>query len=103
MLSNSIKFTPSGGRVYVSVNEIAGSEGKHDFQLIVRDTGIGINKDQLPFITDRFYQADNTLVRKYEGAGIGLALVNELVKLMNGKLEVQSQEGKGSVFTVTAT
>jgi signal transduction histidine kinase/DNA-binding response OmpR family regulator len=103
LLSNAIKFTSPGGDIYVSVNRIAGLQAKDDLQLIVKDSGIGINEDQLPFIADRFYQADNTLVRKYEGAGIGLALVNELVKLMRGNLEIDSEEGKGSVFTVTAT
>jgi len=101
LLSNAIKFTPSGGNIYVSINSMETSQEKDVLLLIVRDTGIGINKDQLPFITDRFYQADNTLARKYEGAGIGLALVSELIKLMKGKLEIDSEEGKGSVFKIT--
>ena len=102
LLSNAIKFTPPGGNIYVIVERIAGLQGKDDLRLIVKDTGIGISKEQLPFITDRFHQADNTMVRKYEGAGIGLALVSELVKSMSAKLEIDSEEGKGSVFTITA-
>jgi signal transduction histidine kinase len=103
LLSNAIKFTLAGGDIFVSVDKIAGMDGRDVLRLTVRDTGIGIHKDHLPFITDRFYQADNSFKRKYEGAGIGLALLSELVKLMGGKLEINSEESKGSVFIITAT
>lgn len=102
LLSNAIKFTPAGGTIHIILYCTPGKEGRDEVQLRVKDTGIGINKDQLPFITDRFYQADNSLARKYEGAGIGLALTNELVKLMSGRLEIESEEGYGSIFTVIA-
>ncbi|HRI58850.1 MAG TPA: two-component regulator propeller domain-containing protein, partial [Saprospiraceae bacterium] len=68
--------------------------------LTVRDTGIGIPPDQLPHIFDRFYQADNSSTRKGEGTGIGLALVQELVKLFKGQIRVESMPGKGTTFTV---
>ncbi len=103
LLSNALKFTPSNGSIYVTLNKISESEGKANISFSVRDTGIGIAKAQLPFLTDRFYQADNSFTRKYEGAGIGLALVSELVKLMDGSLEIESEEGKGSVFTIKTT
>ncbi|MEP6952370.1 MAG: ATP-binding protein [Ginsengibacter sp.] len=103
LLSNALKFTPANGSIFVYINKISFTNGSCAIRLSVRDTGIGINKEQLPFITDRFYQADNNLTRKYEGAGIGLSLVNELVKLMDGTLEIDSEEGKGSTFTIEAT
>jgi len=103
LVGNALKFTPAKGNVFVSVNKIAASAESSTVQLKVEDTGIGIDENELPFITDRFYQADNKLSRKYEGTGIGLALVNELVNLMNGKLTVASEKGKGSVFTITTT
>ncbi len=96
LLSNAIKFTPEGGDVYVTVR----SELKRLF-LIVRDTGIGIPEEQLPHVFDRFYQADSSHSRRKEGTGIGLALCQELVQLMNGSIQVQSQAGKGSSFEMT--
>ena len=102
LVSNAIKFTPPGGTISVSVDMLPNKPGKHELRLVVKDTGIGISKDQLPFITDRFYQVDNSLVSPHEGAGIGLALVEELVKLAGGSLEIESTENKGSVFTVLA-
>ncbi len=103
LLSNALKFTPPGGAVFVTLKKITDSVQSATIQLAVKDSGIGINKEQLPFLTDRFYQADHHLTRKYEGTGIGLSLVNELVKLMNGTLEIKSEEGKGAVFSVSAT
>jgi signal transduction histidine kinase len=92
---NALKFTPSGGRVELRAE-------KHDdqFVLIVSDTGMGISAKNLPFVFDRFWQADGSSKRKYQGVGIGLALVKELVEIQGGTVSVQSQEGKGTTFTV---
>ena len=65
----------------------------------MKDTGIGINDDDLPKIFDRFYQVDNSTTRQYEGSGIGLALVKELVELHRGSIVVQSIAGEGTCFT----
>ncbi len=101
LLSNAIKFTPPGGDVYLLVEPAKNDrEGAEILRLQVKDTGIGIPDDQLPRIFDRFYQVDSSSIRAGEGAGIGLALTRELVRLMGGQITVQSKVGEGSVFTV---
>lgn len=95
LVFNALKFTPSGGRV-----EIGASRSGEQILISVSDTGIGISEKHLPFIFDRFWQADGSSQRKYPGTGIGLALVKELTELLGGKVEVQSEEGKGTTFTV---
>ena len=95
LLSNAIKFTPAGGNVYVHIRK----DERH-LILTVKDTGPGIPEEKLPYIFDRFYQADDSSTRKEEGTGIGLALTRELLKLMEGNISVQSSPGKGSEFQV---
>lgn len=97
LLSNAIKFTPSGGSVIVEVKHLPDTKL---IEINVSDTGIGIPKIHLDRIFDRFYQVDNKLTREYEGTGVGLSLTKELVELHKGKISVESEEGKGSVFTV---
>jgi two-component system, sensor histidine kinase ChiS len=93
MLSNSRK---PGGRIDVSVET-----PKPDIvEIRVKDSGIGISKDRLPYIFDRFYQADPSNTRKYEGTGIGLALAHELITLHGGTIGVESEEGVGSEFII---
>ena len=95
LMFNALKFTPAGG----SVTLRAEKQGE-EFVLTVSDTGMGIAAKNLPFIFDRFWQADGSSKRKYQGVGIGLALVKELVEIQNGKVTVESQEGQGTTFTV---
>lgn len=95
LLFNALKFTQEGGKVWVH----AGREGD-SFVLVVGDTGIGISEKNLPFVFDRFWQADSSSRRKHAGVGIGLALVKELTEMMRGSVEVKSAEGKGTTFTV---
>ena len=95
LVFNALKFTPAGGRVSLRAEK----QGE-EFILIVSDTGMGIAAKNLPFIFDRFWQADGSSKRKYQGVGIGLALVKELVEIQSGKVSVESQEGKGTTFTV---
>ncbi len=95
LLFNALKFTPAGGRVELRV-EKQGAE----LVLVVADTGMGIAQKNLPFVFDRFWQADGSSKRKYQGAGIGLALVKEVVEAQDGHVGVQSQEGQGATFTV---
>jgi CheY-like chemotaxis protein len=99
ILTNAIKFTPRHGNVKV-ISEVAEGDQGPMLKLAVKDTGRGIPEDQLPHIFDRFYQVDNSATRYGEGSGIGLALVKELVQLLDGQIEVQSSVQKGTVVTV---
>jgi signal transduction histidine kinase/AraC-like DNA-binding protein/AmiR/NasT family two-component response regulator/streptogramin lyase len=96
LLSNAYKFTPENGSIALTIAQ----PNADTWQIVVQDTGIGITADQLPHIFDRFYQADNTLTRRNEGSGIGLALVNELCKLLQGTIDVESFVGMGTKFTI---
>ncbi|MEM7372479.1 MAG: ATP-binding protein [Bacteroidota bacterium] len=95
LLSNALKFTSEGGKVICKVRQ---QEGQLELQ--VSDTGIGIPAEKLPLVFGRFYQVDSSSTRQGEGTGIGLSLTKELVELMGGRIEVQSELGKGSVFTL---
>jgi signal transduction histidine kinase/ligand-binding sensor domain-containing protein/AraC-like DNA-binding protein len=99
LLSNALKFTPPGGAVTVTAGKEGGS-----IVLKVSDTGTGISKENLSRIFDRFFQATSDsyrgLTRSGEGAGIGLALTRELVKLMSGEIFAVSEQGKGTTFVV---
>jgi signal transduction histidine kinase/ActR/RegA family two-component response regulator len=96
LLSNAIKFTPSGGRVEVRL-ERAGA----DVQIRVSDTGQGVSADFLPFIFDRFRQADGTSTRRHGGLGLGLAIVRHLIELHGGTVSANSAgEGCGTTFTI---
>jgi signal transduction histidine kinase/DNA-binding response OmpR family regulator/streptogramin lyase len=102
LLSNALKFTEAGGKVVFHAKAVPGASGAATsfLQLKVQDTGLGIAQEQLPHIFDRFYQADSSNTRPSEGTGIGLALVKELVTLLGGSVSVESELGKGAVFTV---
>lgn len=95
LIANAIKFTPEYGEV-----QVAAQKAGHNLRLSVKDTGIGISSEDLPGIFDRFRQADDISISGGEGTGIGLALAKELLKLMEGDIEVKSQLKKGSEFVV---
>jgi len=96
LLSNAIKFTPRGGRVQVTLRRI-----NSHIELDVADTGQGISSEFLPFVFDRFRQADASTTRKFGGLGIGLAIAKQLVELHGGVIRVKSDgPGRGSTFTV---
>jgi signal transduction histidine kinase/DNA-binding response OmpR family regulator len=99
LFSNAIQFTRAGGRVGVELSQ--GEEAGFPWvELRVEDTGIGIVKAKLPYLFDRFYQADASDTREHEGTGIGLALTKELVELHGGRIHIDSQEGEGTIVTV---
>lgn len=99
LLGNAIKFTSAGGSVKLMVSKQTGA-AEDLITFTITDTGIGISSDALPFIFDRFYQADDHSNRVYEGTGIGLSLVKELTHLLKGTITVESTLGKGAIFTV---
>ncbi|MEZ4777388.1 MAG: two-component regulator propeller domain-containing protein [Bacteroidia bacterium] len=99
LLSNALKFTEPGGKVVLHTQQQT-EAGQPYFQLKVSDTGIGISEENLTHIFDRFYQVDNTVTRRGEGTGIGLALTKELSELMQGRIQVESRLGEGTVFTL---
>ncbi|GAB3902688.1 two-component regulator propeller domain-containing protein [Larkinella knui] len=101
LLANAFKFTPAGKAVRMEIDYSAQSL-ENTLILTIQDTGIGMNSAHLEHIFERFYQIDQNIGRTvYEGTGIGLALVNELVKVLKGTIRVTSTEGIGTAFTVT--
>ncbi|ELR99608.1 GAF domain-containing hybrid sensor histidine kinase/response regulator [Gloeocapsa sp. PCC 73106] len=95
LLDNGIKFTQAHGKVILRV-----WCEKNEAIFQVEDTGIGISEHYLPQLFENFQQLENTRVRSYSGTGLGLAFTKQLVKLLNGTIEVESSLGKGSLFTV---
>ncbi len=106
LLNNAIKFTEEGEigvRVTPAQTEPIGSKSEesiYPIQISVKDTGVGIPKDKQKVIFDTFTQADTSITREYGGTGLGLAITSALVEKMNGKIWVESEEGKGSEFFV---
>lgn len=99
LLSNAFKFTPGGKQVLLRI-DYSSSGATGELVITVEDTGIGIAPVNLANIFERFYQVDSKVNRMYEGTGIGLSLVNELVKVLGGTITVSSTEGVGTTFTV---
>ncbi len=99
LLSNALKHTPSGGevRLQAAVTEF---QKQQTLEIRVSDTGEGIPGEHLPHIFERFYQVEKSQSPHTEGTGIGLSLSRELVRAMNGQIDVQSTPGKGTTFTV---
>lgn len=101
LLSNACKFTPAGGAVRISVGVDSGEEGAGVVEIQVANSGPGIPAEKLPYIFDRFYQVEGDGGAAYEGTGIGLALVKELVALHHGTVQAESEPGAETVFRVT--
>ena len=99
LISNAIKFTSKHGNVDIHIDKI--QENKTNlFLLKVRDSGLGISKEEQLHIFDKFYQVDSSLSKLNKGTGIGLALVKDFVELMNGTIEVESTHGVGTIFSI---
>jgi PAS domain S-box-containing protein len=95
VLDNAVKYTPSGGRVSVTIMPLHAAVA-----ITVNDTGIGIPERDIPLIFDKFYRAEDPLVRQERGTGIGLAVVRGIVDAHGGQVDVESAEGRGTTFTI---
>jgi len=96
LLSNAVKFTPEGGKIEVIV-----ASAPHYAQIQVRDSGIGLTPEFLPFVFDRFRQADPSITRSHSGLGLGLSICKHLVELHGGTIRADSEGlGKGATFTI---
>ncbi|MCL2810430.1 MAG: ATP-binding protein [Clostridia bacterium] len=101
LLSNSVKFTPQGGNVDFEANLIGTENGVNELRFSIRDSGIGITKEQMSRLFVSFQQADNSMARKYGGTGLGLVISKHLVELMGGTIHVESAPGQGTTFWFT--
>ena len=95
LIGNAVKFTPTGGTITVQLEQQGNT-----MILQVTDTGIGIPADQQQRIFERFYQVDGSMRRRYGGMGLGLSLVKEVIEALGGTIDVESELGHGSTFTI---
>jgi two-component system phosphate regulon sensor histidine kinase PhoR len=96
ILDNAVKFTPDGGKITVSARE----DGKGSVIIEVSDTGMGIPKSEIPRLGERFYRADKTRARELGGTGLGLSIVKHLLKAHQGRMEIDSQIGRGTTVSL---
>jgi two-component system phosphate regulon sensor histidine kinase PhoR len=96
LVDNAVKYTPPGGRVRLALGPSAGDGGT--VRVTVSDTGVGIERAQLPRVFERFYRVDSGRSRDTGGTGLGLAIVKHLTQAMGGRVGVESEIGKGSTF-----
>jgi len=95
IISNAVKYTNEGGNINIKVSEIEGL-----VSLSIKDSGMGISQEDIPFVFERFYRGDKSRNKMTGGSGIGLAIVKSIVMAHEGKIELESDLGKGSCFTV---
>jgi signal transduction histidine kinase/DNA-binding response OmpR family regulator len=101
LLGNAIKFTPEYGSIKLNADFVKEEGGVCTLQIAVSDTGIGISKDQQDRLFKSFQQAESSTSRKFGGTGLGLAISKRIVEMMNGRIWIDSEPGKGSTFTFT--
>ncbi|MCR5405108.1 MAG: response regulator [Butyrivibrio sp.] len=103
ILGNAVKFTPEGGEIVFTVEKSAEYENQVAIRFVMKDTGIGIDKDFIPKIFDAFAQEDVNKANKFGSTGLGMAITKNIVEMMNGHINVDSTKGKGTTFTVDVT
>lgn len=103
ILGNAVKFTPAGGKVNLQIERTAQFDGKSTFCFTISDTGIGMSKEYLPQLFDAFSQEDSSATNKYGSTGLGMAITKSIVEMMNGHIDVMSEKGVGTTFSVTVT
>lgn len=102
LISNAVKFTHEG-EIFVTVKQISETDDTTTLEFQVSDTGIGIAKDKLELIFENFQQADSSKTRRYGGTGLGLSISKKIIEMMDGEINVSSEEGRGSIFSFTIT
>lgn len=103
ILTNAVQYTPAPGKVEFVAETAAEGEDHSTLRFIVKDTGIGMDEEFLPRLFDSFSQEDSTIADQSGSTGLGLAISRNLLDLMNGTIEVKSEKGVGSIFTITVT
>ena len=103
ILGNAVKFTPKGGSVDFLVEKTASFNGRSTLTFTIKDTGIGMSKEYLPKIFETFSQENSGAANKYGSSGLGMAITKSIVEMMNGKIDVESEKGVGTTFTVAIT
>ena len=103
ILGNSVKFTDPPGNVTLTVEQTAQFEGYCTLRFVMKDTGVGMEKDFIPKIFEAFSQEDDTTTNRYGGSGLGMSITKKFVDMMNGDIHIDSEKGVGSTFTVTVT
>lgn len=102
LVGNAMKYTPRGGNVTITVEELpCEKEGYMKVKSEIKDTGIGMSKEYLPTLFEPFSREQNTTTGGVEGTGLGMPIVKKMVDLMGGSIEVESEPGKGTIFTFT--
>lgn len=102
LLSNAVKYTPEGGEIVLRINELhSPSPGKGQYEFICIDNGIGISSESIPLVFEPFWRAEDPRISKLQGTGLGMTITENIVRMMNGTIDVQSAPGKGSKFTVS--
>ena len=103
ILGNAVKFTEVPGMVTFTVEQVASYEGYRTLRFVISDTGIGMSKEYLPKIFEAFTMEENKVTNKYGSTGLGMAITKNIVDMMNGEINVESEKGVGTTFTVTVT
>ncbi|MBR1986590.1 MAG: response regulator [Mogibacterium sp.] len=103
ILGNAVKFTPEGGKVSFTIEEGKKNDNKAVLKFTISDNGIGMSREYLPHLFDAFSQEDSSSTNTYGSTGLGMPITKSIVELMNGTIEVESEKGKGTTFTVTVT
>ena len=103
ILGNAVKFTPSGGSVSLNVQAISKFDMNTTLRFIIADNGIGMSKEYIPRLFESFTQEDSSSTNTYGSTGLGMPITKNLVELMNGTIEVESEKNVGTTFTVTIT
>jgi two-component system phosphate regulon sensor histidine kinase PhoR len=95
ILSNAVKYTPENGTIFFAL-----TNQDDAVEFVINDTGYGISQEDLPYIFDRSYRSSDADITKHPGTGLGLTITSEIVHLHGGQIEVQSEPGEGTQFTI---